>query len=580
MPFARYGMFGFAAAAFLSALAALASLGPFWVLYQVVDDIVAGEASRDAMYWYALMAAICIAAQYCISAVADWTAHRGAFATLEQLRLRIGRRLGQVPLGFLTSRRSGEVQRTLTADIERLELFLGHFVPDAVAAMATLLFTVIWLFIVDWRLALVGFIVVSIGLPLMAIGASRGGNRMGGYVRNMGRMNASIAEFVHAMPVVRTFNGTRRIFGETKAAIDGVANYQAQWGREVIPVFVAYFVVISSPVLTIVPFGLLFWHLGLVETSSLLFFFIVGLGFTLPLLRLHLLMAQLSYLGLGARLVHELDGAHVLPETDSPARIDDAEVAIDGVTFSYVGDEQGTQPVLRDVSFTAKQGAVTAIVGPSGAGKSTLARLMVRFWDVDSGAIRIGGVDIRDMPMSQLMDQTAFVFQETFLFNESVAANLRVAKPDATDDEVIRAAKAGQAHDFITAMPRGYDTIVGESGTRLSGGERQRLAISRALLKDAPIVILDEATAYADPENEVALQGALDTLVSGKTVIVIAHRLSTVAGADRIVVLDEGRIVESGRHGELIARDGLYADMWKAFSTASLIALSGGSADR
>ena len=579
LPFSRYGWPGFVASAFLSALAALASLGPFWVLYQAVDDIVAGEASLDAMYQYAAMAAAFIAAQYILTAVADWTSHRAAFAVLEQIRLRIGRRLGQVPLGFLTNRRSGEVQRTLSDDIERLELFLAHLVPDVVSAIATLLFMVGWLFIVDWRMALVSLAVVFISLPLMAIGTSRGSGKLGEYTRSMGRMNASIVEFVHAMPVVRTFNGTRRVFGETKAAIDDAASYEAQWGREFIPLFTAFFVLVSSPVLTILPLGLLLWHLGQVDTSTLLFFFIVGLGFTLPLLRLLLLMTQLAYLGLGARLVHELDQAHVLPETGEEARPDGAGIEVDGVTFSYDGDEQQSEPVLKGISFTAEPGTVTAVVGPSGAGKSTLARLIVRFWDVDSGVIRIGGVDIRDIPIPQLMDQTAFVFQETFLFNDTVAANLRMAKPDATDAEVIAATRAARAHEFISAMPQGYGTPVGESGVRLSGGERQRLAVARALLKDAPIVILDEATAFADPENEVALQAALDSLVTGRTVIVIAHRLSTVAGADQILVLDEGRIVERGHHDDLLERGGLYARMWEAFSAASLIALSGGAGD-
>ena len=579
LPFARYGWLGFVAAAFLSALAALASLGPFWVLYQAVDDIVAGEASLDSMYRYAAMAAIFIAAQYLLTAVADWTSHRAAFAVLEQIRLRIGRRLGQVPLGFLTNRRSGEVQRTLSDDIERLELFLAHLVPDVVSAIATLVFMVGWLFIVDWRMALVSLAVVFISLPLMAIGTSRGSGKLGEYTRSMGRMNASIVEFVHAMPVVRTFNGTRRVFGETKAAIDDAARYEAQWGREFIPLFTAFFVLVSSPVLTILPLGLLLWHLGQVDTSTLLFFFIVGLGFTLPLLRLLLLMTQLAYLGLGARLVHELDQAHVLPEKSDAARPHGAGIEVDGVTFSYDGDEQQSEPVLKGISFTAEPGTVTAVVGPSGAGKSTLARLIVRFWDVDSGAIRLGGVDIRDVPIPQLMDQTAFVFQETFLFDETVEANLRMAKPDATDAEVIAATKAARAHEFISAMPQGYDTPVGESGARLSGGERQRLAVARALLKDAPIVILDEATAFADPENEVALQAALDSLVAGRTVIVIAHRLSTVAGADQILVLEEGRIVERGRHEELLEQHGLYDRMWEAFSAASLIALSGGATD-
>ncbi len=580
MPFAKSGWFGFAAAGALAALGSLASLGPFWAVYRAVDDIVAGAANLDDMYLYAALAAGFIVVQYGLSAAADWTSHRGAFATLEQLRLRIGQRLGRVPLGFLTNRRSGTIQRTLSDDIERLELFLAHAIPDMVSALATTLFIVAWLVIVDWRMAIASLVVVAVSMPILAVGLSRGSAKLGEYTRSMARMNASIVEFTRAMPVVLTFNGTRRVFGETKAAIDDAAHYEAEWGREFLPMFTAFFVLISSPIVTIAPVGLLLWHLGYVDTSTLLFFFIVGLGFTLPIMRVLNLMTQFAYLGLGARLVRELDEAETLPEVAERPRLDGARVEVRDVSFAYSSQGDAAPPVLRDVTFTAEPGTVTAIVGPSGAGKSTLARLIVRFWDVDSGSIRIGGVDIREMPIPQLMDQVAFVFQETFFFDDSVSENLRIAKPDATDDEIAAAAKAARAHEFVSRLPQGYDTRIGESGGRLSGGERQRLAVARALLKDAPIVILDEATAYADPENEVALQEALDSLASGRTVLVIAHRLSTIAGADRIIALSEGRIVETGRHDDLVRKGGLYARMWDAFSTASSIALTGGHRQR
>lgn len=578
LPFARSSWKAFAAAAALSSLGSLAMLGPFWVVYRAVDDVVSGEATRAGMYRYAALAAAFLITQYALGAISEWISHRGSYATLEQLRLRIGQRLGNVPLGFLTSKRSGQIQRALSDDIERLELFLSHMVPDMVSAFTSMLFLIVWLFIVDWGMALVSLAVVVVALPIMGLGIRIGSGKLSEYTRSMARMNSSIVEFIRAMPVVRTFNGTGRVFGETKAAIDAAAKYESDWGREFLPLFTVFYVLVTSPVLTIIPFGLLFWHQGLIDTSSLLFFFIVGLGFTLPLMRILHVMATMAHVGLGARLVRELDNADVLPQVGERAIVEDARIEVNGVGFSYENRADPSRQVLQGISFTAQPGTVTAIVGPSGAGKSTLARLIARFWDVDDGRIAIGGVDIRKMPMAQLMDQVAFVFQETFLFNDSVAANLRTAKPDATEDEIVDAAKVARAHEFIAAMPQGYETSLGEYGDRLSGGERQRLAIARAILKRAPIVILDEATAFADPENEVALQEALDGLAEGRTLLVIAHRLSTVAGADQTLVLDGGRIVERGRHGELVHQEGLYAQMWDAFSSASRIALTAGQA--
>ncbi|MEM8923858.1 MAG: ABC transporter ATP-binding protein [Actinomycetota bacterium] len=579
-PFATVGRGRYLLSAIAALIGTLCQLGPYYVVYRAVLEVVDGAASTEGLYRWALIAAAFVIAQHALMAWSTWQSHRAAFATLEQLRLRIGDRLGKVPLGFVTSRRSGEVQRTVNDDVERLELFLAHAIPDLFAAAGALVFTTVWLFVIDWRMALASLAVLLVCVPIMAIGAQRGAGQLGAYHRSLARMNGSIVEFVRAMPVVRTFNRSEEIFAETSNAIDDAARFQAQWGREFVSTFSAFYVLIVSNVVTVVPIGAWLWLTGRLGTADLVFFFIVGLGYLVSVTRLFEFTSQLTHLTLAASVILELDEATPLPEVDTRAELGPAHIGVDAVSFSHAPLQPGGSPrlVLADVSFEAAPGTVTALVGPSGSGKTTLAKLLCRFWDVDAGAITVGGVDVRRMPSEQLMEQISFVFQETFLFDDTVTGNIRLGRPDASDAEVTEAARAAQAHGFIERLPQGYETMLGERGARLSGGERQRIAIARALLKDAPIVVLDEATAYADPENEAALQDALSELVAGRTLIMIAHRLSTVSGADQILVLDAadggpGTIVERGTHPELVATGGLYARLWDASEPSGRIPL-------
>ncbi|MGF1661677.1 MAG: ABC transporter ATP-binding protein [Kineosporiaceae bacterium] len=565
-PFARHGRLQYAASAMLALGGTAAQFLPYWAVYLVLRDVVAGDLTSRAVAVAAGIALAGVLAMAGLLGAATWMSHRAAFATLEHLRLRIGRRLGEVPLGYLTRRRSGAVQRTLNDDVERLESFLAHAIPDLVSSAGTLAGITVWLLVVDLRMGLAAASVVAVAVPLMVIGAGIGTARIEAYGRAMSRMNASIVEFVRGVAVVRTFQRGEELFAETAGAIRDATRFQADWGRRLLPVHTGFSTLLSSNVVVVLPAGLWWWSRGELSTADLLFFLVLGLGYTTALLKVVQLTTQLGRLAVGAALVHELDRAPVLPQPAARATLGPPTVELEAVSFAHRDDEGRPSPALREVSLVARPGTVTAVVGASGAGKSTLLRLVARFADVDAGVVRVAGTDVRDLPVAQLMEQVALVQQETFLFDDTVAANLRLARPDASDAELEAAARAARIHDVVAALPDGYATRLGERGARLSGGERQRLSVARALLKDAPVVLLDEVTAHVDTENETALQDALAALVPGRTIVVVAHRLSTVAGADQILVMSGGRIVERGRHDDLLAAGGEYAGLWEAFT--------------
>jgi ATP-binding cassette subfamily B protein len=552
----------------LAAVAGLLALVPFWAIYRTIDEVVTGAPTRGDLWRLAVIALVAVVARFVVFGMATAISHVAAYQLLYEIRVAMAEHLARVPLGYVTRRRSGEVKKVMADDVERLELFLAHGLPDLVAAAVTLVAVPVWLAVVDWRMAIATVIVAVPAFAAISQAMRRASRHMGDYHATLAEMNASVVELIRGMPVVKVFNrGTDRVRDAERAVERHVAVVK-RYSSEFLPLGTAFYVLLAANVVLLVPLGIWLNDRGSLSDTDLLFFFVVGLGALAPVVSLLHLFSFLSHLTTGGNLVREVMEAATLDDANATERPADASVELRDVSFSY-----GGQPVLQRVSLRAQPGTLTALVGPSGGGKSTIAALIARFWDVGSGAVLVGGADVRRIAPDDLARHVAVVLQDTFLFDDTVAANLRVGRPGATDAEVEEAARAAQAHGFVSALPDGYESVIGERGAQLSGGERQRLALARALLADAPVVVLDEATSFADPDNEVLIQEAITNLVAGRTVVMIAHRLSTIAGADQILVVEAGHITERGTHDQLVAGGGTYQRLWDDFVAAESVAL-------
>jgi len=558
----------------LSSLSAVTLLVPFYCVYRIITEMTVSytagsQLNSGTVAWLAAAAFGSMLAGIAIYFAALMCSHVAAFNILYGLRLAMSRHLALLPMGFFTHNTSGAIKKTLEFNIEKVEVFVAHNLPDIVAGIATPIAIFIYMFTVDPFLAAMALLPLVLGMVVQMLGFG-GSARQAAYRDYHDRLedlNQSSLEYVRGMPIIKMFGQTVRSFKDFHKTIQSYRECTLGITKSMMKPWNLYSTIVGSTATFVFPAGVYLlaarhWDMELALTLFLFMLLVPGIG--APLYKLMALAGNLNQINEGVRRLDAVLTEKPLAEPANPKIPDSYDIVFSDVEFSYTGEVK----VIDHVSFNAAQGKITALVGPSGGGKSTLAKLSARFWDIDGGSIRIGGVDIRAIGSQNLFSLTSFVFQDSFLLSDSVYNNISAGRTDASRKEVEEAAKAARCHDFILTLPDGYETKIGEGGAKLSGGETQRIAVARAILKNAPILILDEATAFMDPENEELMQQALSELVRGKTVLVIGHRLTSIFKADKILVVDRGKIREAGTHAGLLAQDGLYAAMWGAYHDA------------
>lgn len=547
-------------AVILAVIGAACGMAPYFAAAKIIVLLLAGENAFSAYAPWIITALAGFLVRTVLYNGALGISHRATFSILKTIRRKLLAKLPRLPLGTVMDTSSGKLKEIIVDQVDSMETTLAHLFPEMTANILTPLLTVVYLFILDWRLALLSLAVFPIAFFFMM-------TVMGGYakdnegaVRATTEMSTTVIEYINGIEVIKAFNQGKASYTKLTDKVRANAQYYYDWmRRSQLGMSMAY-AFFPAQMLTILPFGWLFYTHGTLTAEAFVTVIILALGMAAPIVAAFNFVDTLALVGTTVSQVDEILKAEEQEHGTQSVEFADHGIEVSGVSFGYHDDKE----ILHDVTLSIPQNGMTALVGPSGSGKSTLAKLIAGFWDVKDGKITMGGHDLREIPLGELYDQVAFVSQDNYLFDDTVRKNIRMGRISATDAEVEEAAHNAGCDSFIGDLEKGFDTLVGGGGAHLSGGERQRIAIARAMLKDAPIIILDEATAYIDPENEAVIQRAVAKLVENKTVIVIAHRLSTVTGADNIAVVKDGRIEAQGRHGELLENCALYREMWQA----------------
>lgn len=554
-----------------SAVSALVALVPFWYIWRILDEVLRvapdfGNAVHITHYgWMAVLFAVVSVLIYIAGLMCS---HIAAFRIATNIRIDTMQHITRLPLGLAESFGSGRLRKIVNESSAATETYLAHQLPDKAGAIATPCGLLFLLFVFDWRLGILSLVPVALGfLIMMAMTGKRMAQKMKEYQNALDLMSNEAVEYVRGVPVVKTFGQTVFSFKKFKASIDNYEKWVIAYTKELRLPMMFYTTAINGVFALLVAGALIFTRSGVTSEFllNLIFYIIITPVISLTLTKIMFMSENGMIVADALERIDSVLSLKPLPETDRVQHPKDASVELSDVHFSYDGKNE----VIRSISMRIEPGQTVAFVGPSGGGKSTLANLISRFFDPQSGSVKIGGVDVKNIAKNELMDTISFVFQNSRLIKASILDNVRMGKADASESEVMRALNAAQCTDIIEKLPQGIHTIIGTKGVYLSGGEQQRIAVARALLKNAPVVILDEATAFADPDNESRVQAAFTELAKGRTVIMIAHRLSTVINADKIYVINNGKIEQCGKHKELCASDGLFSKMWRDYQTSS-----------
>ena len=545
----------------LSVLGVASGLVPYYAAAQMLIGLIGTERSFSFYIFWGTVAAVGYLAKSTFAILSTSVSHTATFLALRDIRKQIVDKFSRMPMGTLLNTPSGQLKDTLVDRVEGLETPLAHLLPEMSANVLVPVFIVVYLFVLDWRMALSSLITIPVGMVFMATILKTYPQQYEGSVKINQRMNNAVVEYVNGIEVIKAFNQSAASYGKYSDAVHENADYFYKWMKSCQWAMASYNAICPAVLITVLPAGVLFYAAGSITSANLITIIILSLGIVGPLIAASNFADSLGMVG---TVVNEiaalLDGPELVRPTQ-PVSLDSQEIRLNDVSFSYNNDGDNA---IQHIDLTIKPGTVTALVGPSGSGKSTITKLIAGFWDVGAGSITLGGKDLRTIPQKQLADQIAYVSQDNYLFDDTIRENIRMGRLSASDAEVEEVAKAAGCDAFIRRLENGYDTNVGGAGGHLSGGERQRIAIARAMLKNAPIIILDEATAYIDPENEAVVQQAVSKLVAGKTLIIIAHRLSTITDSDQIVVMKDGSISGIGTHDELLKTSELYREMWQA----------------